>query len=375
MSADNPTVILYAASCPEGRQPGQAARTGIYSYQLNLQTGAMNPVGTVPNLPNALFYASDPTNRHLYVVHRDDEAADGAPNGYITAYSIDGATGQLTAINTEATDGNEPCHLSVDQTGQYVFLVNYMGPTGPGNLSVRRIAPNGGLAGETACIQHVGSSVNAARQECSHPHMVLPDPTNQLVLIPDLGTDRVAVYRIDLADGSLAHHDPPWLQLAPGAGPRHLTFHPNGKTLYVINELNSTITAFTYDSTAGTFSEIQTISTLPDDFTGESYCAAIHITPSGKFLYGSNRGHDSIAIFAVDDLSGQLTPVGYEPTRGSWPRGFSIDPTGQYLIVGNQRGDNLVTFRINPDTGELTATGHEVSIPTPAHVEPVALPG
>lgn len=232
-------------------------------------------------------------------------------------------------------------------------------------MSVLPIGEDGRLGELTDAIQHQGSSVNPQRQEGPHPHSANPDAANRYLFVPDLGLDKIMIYRVDLTHGKLSPNDEPWARVKAGAGPRHFAFHPNGKYGYVINELDSTLTAFAYDDKRGRLTEVETVSTLPENYKGRNHCADVHVSPSGKFIYGSNRGHDSIVIFAINERTGRLTYVGHEPTQGKTPRNFAIDPTGTFLLVANQDSDTIVTFRIDRLTGKLSPTGNVISAPTP----------
>jgi 6-phosphogluconolactonase len=246
-----------------------------------------------------------------------------------------------------------------------VLVANY----GGGSVAVLPIQEDGQLGAATDVVQHVGSSIHPTRQQEPHAHSITLDPTNRYALACDLGLDQVLIYRFDSAAGKLAPNDPPGAPLRPGAGPRHLAFHPSGRYVYVINELDSTLTVFAWDETRGTLREIHTMPTLPEDFAGKNTCADLHVAPSGRFVYGSNRGHDSIVIFAINAQTGELSYVGHESTRGQTPRNFAIDPTGTFLLAANQRSDTIVSFRINQETGKLTPTGQVTRVPTPVCIK------
>jgi 6-phosphogluconolactonase len=256
----------------------------------------------------------------------------------------------------------------VDKTGRNVLVANY----GSGSVACLPVKEDGRLAEASAFIQHTGSSVNPQRQQGPHAHSVNMSPDNRFAMVADLGLDEVLVYRFDPVKGSLAANDPPFAKVKPGSGPRHFAFHPGGKFAYVINELASTVTALAYDARRGILSEVQTVSTLPPGFTGTSTTAEVQVHPSGKFLYGSNRGHDSIAVFGIDARKGTLTPIEHVPTQGKTPRNFGIDPTGSYLLAANQSSDNVVVFRIDPQTGRLTPTGQVLEVGIPVCVKFVA---
>lgn len=342
---------------------------GIYAYRLDMSTGGLKYVSRATGLKNPSFLAIDPERRNLYAVNEVADV-DGQATGSVSALSIDAQTGELSHLNRAFTKSTGPCHLSVDYTGSSVLVANYRG----GGVTVLPIEADGRLGEATDYIQHEGSSVDPDRQKEPHPHSVFVDPGNRYVLIPDLGLDKVLVYKLNLADGKLVPNDVPWTGVEPGAGPRHLDFHPGGSYVYVINELGSTFTAFTCDETTGTLRELQTVSTLPTDFTGASHCADVHVSPDGRFVYGSNRGHDSIVIFAIDQATGRLTYVDHESTQGRTPRNFALDPTGTFLLVANASSDTIVTFRIDKETGRLDATGHVAEVPMPVCLKLVPAP-
>jgi 6-phosphogluconolactonase len=267
-------------------------------------------------------------------------------------------------LNQVPSGGADPCYVSFDQTGKYLMVANYTG----GNVSVFPIAPDGRIGLASAFVQHSGSGPNKERQEGPHAHYIATSADNRFAFAVDLGLDEVVVYRFDPAKGSLTPNDPPFAKLAPGAGPRHLAFHPNGKFAYVLNEVNSTVTAFAYDAKNGAFSSLQTLSTIPKDFTAHNDTAEIVVHPSGKFLYASNRGHDSIAEFNIDPVKGTLTLAGDFSTRGKTPRNFALDPTGKVLLAANQESNNIVVFRIDQFTGALAATGQVAQVPAPVDI-------
>lgn len=355
--------LVYVGTYTRGRSEG------IYVYRLDPSSGALEFASEVTGIDNPSFLALHPQGRHLYAVNEVGGAA-GKPSGAVSAFSIDPATGGLTLLNQQPSHGPGPCHLSVDGTGGYVLVANYTG----GSVCVLPIGSDGRLGEATDFIQHQGSSIVPRRQEVPHAHSVTIDPANRYAFVADLGMDKIMIYRLDLNQGKLKPNDEPWVQVKPGAGPRHFTFHPNGRYAYVINEIDSTVTVFTYDETRGILREIQTLSTLPEDFEDASHCADVHLSPSGKFLYGSNRGHDSIVIFAVDEGTGKLSCIGHEPTRGRIPRNFAIDPGGTFLLAANQQSDSIVSFRIDQQTGVLEWTGQMMEVPTPVCVKLLPLP-
>ena len=333
---------------------------GIYVCRMDMATGALELVHTVPDVPNPSYLALHPTRPFLYAVNAVPEI-DGHAGGAMSAFAVDPDSGGLTFLNRQSSCGAGPCHVSVEQTGRYAIAANYTG----GSVAILPIAADGSLEPASDWVQHEGSSVNPDRQGEPHAHSFTPDPANRFALACDLGLDKVLVYRLDLEAGALPANEPAFAPIHPGGGPRHLDFHPNGRVVYVINEIGNTITVFGYDQVSGALAERQTVATLPPDYTARSHTADIHVHPSGKFVYGSNRGHDSIAIYAVDAADGTLALVGYESTRGEVPRNFVIDPAGEFLLAANQDTDNIVTFRIDADTCTLAPTGHEVAVPTP----------
>ena len=337
---------------------------GIYVYRMDPASGAMKPVKTNTGITNPSYLAFDAGCRNLYAVN-ELKSYHGEPTGTVSAFAVDSKTGQLTFLNKKPTGGTDPCHLIVDQSGKYVLLANFMS----GSVCVLPILAGGSLGDASDFIQHHGSSIDPNRQQGPHAHAVTLDEANRYAYVPDLGLDQTLIYRFDGKSGKLEPNQVPSVAVKPGAGPRHLVFHPDKRNAYLINELDSTIAVYGYDRDTGRLSEIQTISTLPEDFDGSSTCADVHVSPSGKFLYGSNRGHDSIVIYKIDQSTGQLSCIGHESTRGNTPRNFAIDPAGNFLLAANQDSDTIVTFRIDPQTGELHPTGQVTEVPTPVCVK------
>jgi 6-phosphogluconolactonase len=347
-------LLLYVGTYTSGKSEG------IYLCRLNLKSGELTHLGTAKGVSNPSFLAIDARRRHLYAVNEETQF-QGKPSGAVSAFAIHQQTGELTFLNQQPSLGGAPCHLSLDGTGKFVLLANYVG----GNVAVLPLRRDGSLDTPSDMVQHQGSSVNRERQEGPHAHCIMLDRANRYAFAVDLGVDKILVYRFDATSGKLKPNQTPSVSLKPGAGPRHFVFHPSGRQAYVINELDSTITVFTYYARRGTLTAMQTVSTLPKDFSGANSCADIHLSPSGKFLYGSNRGHDSLAIFAIERGTGKLQPLGHELTQGKTPRNFAIDPTGAYLLAANQNSDSIVTFRIDKLTGKLTPTGHQIEVPAP----------
>lgn len=331
---------------------------GIYVYSVDPANGALTYLSEAQGIDSPSYLEIDHHNRCLYAVSE----VWGWEEGLCSAYRIDVQTGALSYINKQPTQGGINAYVSIDKTDHYVLAVNYWNGK---SVVVFPIREDGGLAPLSDAVQHHGSGPVAARQDRSHAHCAVPDPTNKFVFVADLGIDKIMIYKLDLENGKLIPNDIPSLDLASGAGPRHFVFHPNGQFAYVIQELNSTISAMSYDSTRGALELLQTVPALPEGYTGDSHCADLHVAPSGKFLYGSNRGHDSIVIYAIDENTGRLSYVGHQSTKGKTPRNFAIDPTGAFLLAANQDSDTIVTFRIDPQTGLLAETGNIAPVPTP----------
>jgi len=341
---------------------------GIYAYRFDPATDQLTSLGLAAESANPSFLAVDPSRRFLYAVNEISQY-EGRSSGGVSAFAIAPGTGKLTLLNEVPSGGAGPCHLTVDKTGKYVLVANY----GGGSLAVFPILKDGRLGEASAFVQHSGSSVNPQRQEGPHAHSVYVSPDNRFAICADLGLDEVLVYRFDAGKGTLAPNNPAFALVSSGAGPRHFAFHPSGKFGYVIDEMQSTVTVFSYDPASGALDVIQTVSTLPQEFKGESTAAEVAVHPSGKFLYGSNRGNDSIALFAINARKGTLTSLGHAPTLGKTPRNFAIDPTGSYLFAANQDSDIVVQFRIDPNTGFLTPIGQVLEVSSPVCVTFVAI--
>jgi 6-phosphogluconolactonase len=324
----------------------------------------MELISKTTGITNPSYLAFDSTQRFLYAVN-ELKTYEDKPSGTVSAFAVDPRAGRIKLLNKRLTHGTDPCHVLVDKKRKYVFVANFMS----GSICVLPVLDDGSLGEASAFIQQQGSSIDPVRQKGPHPHSVTLDKANRFAFVPDLGMDKLMVYRFDPRRGMLEPNKAPWIKMKPGAGPRHLAFHPGGKFSFLINELDSTLSALSYDGRKGTFKELQIVSTLPERFHGESTCADVQVSPSGAFVYGSNRGHDSIVIFKIDQRTGRLTYVGHEPTRGKTPRHFGIDPTGRFLIAANQDTDTIVTFRIEPKTGKLLPTGHVTEVPTPVCVK------
>lgn len=347
------STMLYIGTYTSGRSQG------IYLAHFATDTGKLGAPELAAETKNPTFLAVHPNGRFLYAVGEMDNFG-GKRTGAISAYSIDKASGRLTPLNQQSSGGAGPCHLALDQTGKCLLVANYSG----GSVAALPVKEDGRL-GEPVVIQHHGSSVNRQRQAGPHAHFITTDPANRFALACDLGLDKVLTYRLEPARCSLETNDPPAVSVKPGSGPRHLAFHPNGRYIYLVNEMASTLDVLAYDAQRGALESLQTISTLPGDFKGNSSCAEVQVHPSGKFVYGSNRGHDSIAVFAVDSATGKLKLVENQSTGGRTPRHFTLDPTGKWMLVENQDSNNIVVFRVDARTGRLDPTGQSIEVGAP----------
>ena len=333
---------------------------GIYAYRFDVVTGQFVPLGLAAETSNPSFLALHPNHKILYAVNEIGNFQNQS-SGAVSAFAIDSHTGKLTLLNQVASRGADPCYVAVDKTGKYVLVANY----GGGNVAVFPVLKGGKLAEATSVLQYKGAGANPERQESPHAHWIDFSPDNRFVIAADLGLDQLDVYKFSANKGSLIPNQPAVVQLKPEAGVRHFAFHPNARFGYAVNEMQSSVVSFAYDPARGTLHELQTISILPKDFTAKNDAAEIQIHPSGKFLYASNRGHDSIAVFSIDPAKGTLTPVEYVPTQGKAPRYFAVDPTGSRLFVANQNSGTIVIFRIDPTSGRLTSTGQVLQIASP----------
>lgn len=333
---------------------------GIYAYRFSSATGKLTSLGLAAKTSNPSYLVIHPNRKWVYAVGEDGEYK-GERSGSLTAFTLDEATGKLTAMNTVSSHGAAPCHLSIDKTGKFLLVANYTG----GNVGIFPIGADGQLQDATTMIQHKGKGVTP-RQQQPHAHSINVAKGNQYAVACDLGTDEVITYRLKTKGGVLEPASK--AKLKDGAGPRHFAFHPSNKYAYSINELASTVSGFVWNGAKGELQEFQTISTLPDDFRGTSNTAEVVVHPNGKFLYGSNRGHQSIAMFTVDG-GGRLTSQGTISSGGEWPRNFNIDPSGEYLIAANERSDSLVVFKIDAVTGKLTPTGEKAEVGMPVCVK------
>jgi 6-phosphogluconolactonase len=329
---------------------------GIYAFEFDPSSGKLTARGLAAETPDPSWLVIHPNGKWAYA------ANESGKQSAISAFSVDAKIAKLTLLNQIPALGEDPCYLSFDKTGKFLFAANYTS----GNVVVFPILPDGKLGEHASVVQDAGVlGPNKERQEAPHAHCIEPSMDGRLVYVADLGLDELASYRFDSTDGKLTPNDPPFTKLAPGAGPRHTIFSSNGKFLYVLCEINSTVTVLSYDAAKGSLHELQVVPMLPGDFHGRNDAAEIALHPNGKWLFASNRGHDSIAVFAVDPAAGALRPAGEFPTGGKEPRNFAIDPTGRFLLAENQNSNSIVVFRINPETGALSQVSIAEGVPSP----------
>ncbi len=356
-AAPEHTYLMYVGTYTEDGSKSK----GIYAYRYDPATAEITSAGLAAETVNPSFLAVHPNHRFLYAVNEVGNYK-GQKSGAVSAFAIDRVTGKLTLINQVASKGADPCYIIVDKTGKYVLVANYTG----GSVAVFPVAEDGRLGEASAFVQHTGHGTNPERQEGPHAHSIDLSADNRFAIVDDLGLDETIVYRFD--KGTLIPNGPQFGNADPGAGPRHFAFHPNGKFAYVVNEMGTSVSVFAFDGNAGVLRPQQTISTIPKGFAEHNDDAEIEVHPSGKFLYASNRGHDSIAVFTIDSNKGTLSFVEYASTKGKTPRSFEIDPTGSLLFAENEKSNNIVVFRIDQQTGRLTATGKVLEV-----VEPVCV--
>jgi 6-phosphogluconolactonase len=358
------TTLVYVGTYTRG------ASKGIYVFKLQTQNLEVSqnillvPLGLAAETSNPSFFELDTKRRLLFAVNEDSEF-EGKPTGSVSAFSIDGATGKLKLINQRSSMGAGPCHIVMDKSGRNLLVANY----DSGNVAVLPVAADSTLGEPSDFVQHAGKSVNPQRQEGPHAHCVTLDNANRFAFVCDLGLDKVMCYRFDADRGKLTPNEPASVSLKPGAGPRHMVFRPDGKFAYVINELDSTITTFAYDADKGALSELETVSTLPPYWDGKNTTAEIAVNPSGKYLYASNRGHNSVILFSIDKDKGTLTFVEEQGTGGKTPRHFGIEPSAKHLAIGNQDSDTVLVCRIDAENGRLKPSGVFADCPSPVCVK------
>lgn len=328
---------------------------GVYIFRMDNSSGKLSYETVIKNMPNVSFMAKHPRLEWIYAVNETEEFG-GEPGGGVSVLSKD-----YNLLHKQSSGGEHPCYISIEQTGRFALVANYTS----GRVAMLPIGADGQLFPASDVVQHVGSSVHPERQTSPHPHCIIPDSANRFAIAVDLGLDRLLVYRMDLKTGKLQIHNE--VNLDACSGPRHLIFNSSGQHAYLLNELNSTLTVCRYGSNTGTFTELQIVSTLPEDFSGENYCSDLHLSSDQKYLYVSNRGHDSLVCFKVDANSGRLGYHSHIASGGQYPRIFAMDPSGRFLVAVHQKSNNVVVFRIDPLTGGLTHTGHEVAVSMPVH--------
>jgi 6-phosphogluconolactonase len=342
---------------------------GFSLAQFDSQTGLLTLPQFLIEADSPGYFVLDPTGHHLYATV-SEMTFNGQPTGAVSAYSVDPATAHLTLLNQVSSSSANPAYVSLDATAHTLFVANYTGAT----VAAFAINPDGSIGERTAFIHYTGHGADPVRQPQAHPHSIRVDPTNQFVLVPDLGLDEVHIYHFDPVLSTLTPNDPPFAQLPPASGPRHLIFSGDGRFAYLLSEIASTVTVLSWDSTHGVLTELQRVSTLPDDFKASSTAAELRLDPTGHFLYASNRGANTLAVFSVDAATGQLTPVEQVPTEGKFPRNFDFDPSGHWLIVANHDSENVVVFAIDPTTGRLTLHQPPVYAPYPFAVRFLPMP-
>lgn len=351
-SAPEPVVFISAFS------PGDKA--GIHAFRFDSENGALQPLHRTTDIQNPFFLSVSPDQRFLYAINADKFG--GADDEFVAAYALEDRTGRLKKLNQQSARGTASCYLDVDATGKTVVVANYAS----GSVASLPVKENGLLGEAATFVQHTGSSIDPDRQKGPNAHSIVISPDNRFALAADLGIDKILVYQLDAATAKLTPNEAqPFARMQPGSGPRHITFHPNGRHVYVINELANTVTCFDYTAASGTLTERQTITTLPTGFSGKSYTADLKITPDGKFLYGTNRGHDSIVSYRIGD-DGRLTLLSIDPSLGKGPQNLLITPDGRWLLCANMPGNSVVVFRIDSTSGKITASGTPVEMPMPS---------
>ena len=333
---------------------------GIYVLSLDEATGVLTSRGLAAETPDPSFLALDPGRRILFAVNETGRL-DDAETGGVSAFSVQAGDGGLRFLGRQPSGGTYPCHITADASGRFVAVANY----GSGSVAVFPVGKGGELGPARAHVQHRGHGSNPERQKGPHAHGVYFDRANRFLLVADLGLDQVLVYRFDAETGALQPNDPPFAPLEPGSGPRHLALAPDGRHVYCLNELRSTITVFAFDEKAGRLTALQTVGTLPPEAAGANSTAEIEVHPSGRFVYASNRGDDSVAVFAREAEGGRLTAVEFVPAGGRRPRGFALSPGGRLLLVGHQDADTVQVFRVDAETGRLTPVAPTVTVPRP----------
>ncbi len=351
-SAAEPVVFISAFASGD--------KAGIHAFRFDSENGALQPLHRTTDIQNPFFLSVSPDQRFLYAINA--EKFGGADDEFVAAYALQDRTGRLKKLNQQSARGTASCYLDVDATGKTVVVANYAS----GSVASLPVKEDGMLGEAATFVQHTGSSIDSERQKGPNAHSIVISPDNRFALAADLGIDKILIYQLDAAKAKLTPNEAqPFAKMQPGSGPRHITFHPNGRHVYVINELANTVTCFDYTPASGTLTEQQTLTTLPDGFGGKSYTADLKITPDGKFLYGTNRGHDSIASYRIGD-DGRLTRISIDPSLGKGPQNLLITPDGRWLLCANMPGNSVVVFRIESTSGKITASGTPVEMPMPS---------
>lgn len=354
--------IAYVGTYTKGQS------RGIYAYRYDAGSGELTPLGLAAATSNPSFLAADPKGRYLYAVNESGEYRN-PPSGAVSAFAIDASNGKLTLVNRVPSHGAAPCYLSLDKSGRFVLVANFDG----GSVAVFPVLRDGSLGERTGFVQHGDSTPRRRATREPHAHWIEVTADNRYAIAADLGLDELLVYRFNASQGTLTPSTPRLAALERGTGPRHVAFHPNGVFAYVVNEGNSTVTSFSYETSTGTLTPFQSITTLPTEFKGENATAEIAVHPRGKFVYASNRGHDSIAVFAVSPKDGKLALLENVPTGGRSPRSFELDPTGTRLLVANEESGDIIVFQIDAATGHLTQAGKALKVPFPVCIKFIAL--
>lgn len=357
------TLILFAGcSAPESEKEifylGTFSDDGLFVLEFDRESRSFSEVERQSDPPSQGFQAIHPDGDVLYSIAREG-LSEADEQGSVIAYQIDPETGALSQLNRQSSMGAGPAHVSVDPHGRFLYVSNYSA----GNLASYPLSKDGRIGEAADVVHHEGSSINERRQQAPYVHAANPSADGRFLYVSDLGTDKIMIYAVDEETGELSPAETPWAEVNPGSGPRHFTFHPSQAYAYSVDELSSTVTAFRVDSETGVLDNIQRIGMLPESFEEDSWAADIHISPNGRFLYATNRGHDSLAIYSVDPDTGLLELIGHEPTRGGHPRNFAIDQYGEFLFMTNRDDNNLVLFEMDQETGLLNYTGVEVEIP------------
>jgi 6-phosphogluconolactonase len=363
LAAQHSTDLVYVGTYTD------KSSKGIYVFRYNERDGSATPLGLAAETKNPSFFAISPDHKFLYAVNEVGDYGASKNSGGVSAFAIEPHTGKLSFLNEVASGGADPAYIAFDRTGKFLMVANYTG----GSVAVFPVLPNGRVGEHSALVQHTGKGSNPERQEAPHAHSINPSPDNRYLIAADLGLDELISYKFDSKAGKISSAQSHFVKLPNGSGPRHFTFAPNGEFAYAISEMAATITAFSYDAETGTLHEMQSVSTLPKGFKGRNDDAEVRVHPSGKFLYASNRGHDTIAVFTIGN-DGKLTLIADAPLHGKEPRNFAIDRAGKRMFVGNQNSGSVSVFSIDPKSGKLSYTGKSLAVDSPVCIRFVPLP-